>query len=167
MASTKNSKIHWLFLFMIILIFCLILEYVSLRSLPFIDCQYLSTSTTPNLSIKPLNITKLNYTYQNEINKYKLQQTLDNYTNQLQQQQLLIKQMKNTLIKNTEIITHYEAMNNPLSFEQWLKGVGNTKLSNEGFSDTCVIPKVAGFQLSESAAQHRDPFYSKIHNCND
>ncbi len=152
---------------MIILIFCLLLEYVSLRSLPFIDCEYLSTSTiSPNVLMDPpINITELNNTYENKMHAYKIQEQLNtklisNYTKQLQQQQLLINQ-------KTDIITHYEAMNNPLSFEQWIKGIGNTKLSNEGFSDTCIVPNIPDFQLSKSAAEHKDPFYSKIHDCND
>eukprot|EP01083_Nonionella_stella_P076151 207362_1 len=92
---------------------------------------------------------------------------ITNLTNQLTHNELLLTQMSDELRAQSETIEYYKDLHNPQSFEQWIKGIGDTKLSNEGFSETCVVPNIAGFGLSKHTVTHQSPFYTQIHNCND
>merc|ERR1719242_1628347 len=78
-----------------------------------------------------------------------------------------IFKLKEEMSKMSERLSEYESMRDPLSFERWTSGIGKSKLSNDGFSETCTFSKVDGLRLSEEAVTHRDPLYKNVHRCND
>ena len=109
--------------------------------------------------IENQNLHKQIENYTNIINNYESQQ------NTLNHLQHIIKR-QNKIIKNqSNFVKYYHELQNPLSYQQWIKGIGSTKLSNDGFSEVCVVPNVDGFELSEKASKPKDPQYSILHSC--
>ena len=173
MSALCKLKLRYLCIFGFVLVFSLWFEYLALSvlsvdyddSAPSIMAEYTDL-------IRAANSSDVTDQHESTINEYESKQLLHeqiiaNYTLRIAEQQRLLDELGDAVDAQSAAINEYKERENPLSFKNWIKGIGDTELSNDGFSEVCAVPNIPGFELDPLSAAHSDPTYHHIHDCND